>query len=83
MKLKDFLKNKYNINTEDCKDKDGNSIRSSLANFQPTPVLEKDLTQLSDEEIFVVFNEVYPMSKSGRFADDVINKAKEEMSEYL
>ena len=84
MKLSDFLKDKLSVDVHDNQDVTANKIRSALANWQPTPPLEKELSQLSEEEILVVFGALYPIPQGQfRVACEVIQKAREDMNGYV
>lgn len=81
MTLKDFLKQCHGIDVSDNQDISANEIRNSLYYNKVQCPFEKDLKDLTDDEIHAVF---YPVvAGKVNFYTEIVDKAKKEMEGYL
>lgn len=86
MKVKDFLMSKYAFDVNNFSDPLLNDVRNQLIfeGLNCSVVLEKELSELSHDEIFALFAKRYiqPNTRAW-FYSEVIEQGIKEMEEYL
>ena len=86
MKTKDFLKQKYNVDVSDFSQVENNNIRNQMIfdGFNDGDVFEKDIKDLTDEEIFSLFAKRYMNPGNGAWSfNEIVEKGKKELEKYL
>lgn len=86
MKVKDFLRVKYNIDINDFNNQLTNEVENQFIfnGLDCSSVIEKELSDLNNAEIYALFAKCCIRSNSrAMFDSEVIEYGKEEMKEYL
>jgi hypothetical protein len=86
MKVKDFLRVKYNLDINNFSNPQTNDLRNRLIydGLNCSDVFEKELSDLSHDEIFSLFARRY-IQPNGRawFYTEIVEKGIIEMQEFL
>lgn len=80
MKLKEFLLSQYNIDITDNGSKQANDIKNSLGFYSVSNPFEKELNQLTDDEVYAVF--VALIANKIWLYSEILDKGKKLIANY-
>lgn len=86
MQVKDFLWSKYQLDVNDSSSNITNDVKNRLMydGFNYVEIFEKELSQLSNDEIYSLFARRY-IHPGGRpwFYTEIVERGLEEMKDYI